>query len=93
MSEWAVQLDRVSFTYEGTQREILHEVSLNVKPGEFLTIVGPNGAGKSTLVRTMIGLNRPTSGRVLVEGKDLSKLLLKKRDIHAGRFFQIQLIA
>ena len=74
MSEWAVQLDRVSFTYEGTQREILHEVSLNVKPGEFLTIVGPNGAGKSTLVRTMIGLNRPTSGRVLVEGKDLSKL-------------------
>ena len=33
MSEWAVQLDRVSFTYEGTQREILHEVSLNVKPG------------------------------------------------------------
>ena len=88
MSEWAVQLDRVSFTYEGTQREILHEVSLNVKPGEFLTIVGPNGAGKSTLVRTMIGLNRPTSGRVLVEGKDLSKLTVAQLSRTVGFLFQ-----
>lgn len=88
MSEWAVQLDRVSFTYEGMQREILHEVSLNVKPGEFLTIVGPNGAGKSTLVRTMIGLNRPTSGRVLVEGKDLSKLTVAQLSRTVGFLFQ-----
>ena len=41
MSEWAVQLDRVSFTYEGTQREILHEVSLNVKPVSYTHLTLP----------------------------------------------------
>lgn len=88
MGEYAVQLEHVSFTYEGTKREILHDVNLNIRQGEFVTIVGPNGAGKSTLVRTMIGLNRPTSGNVLVEGENLTKLTVAQLSRKVGFLFQ-----
>ena len=46
-------------------------VSLDVLPGEVLGIVGGSGSGKSVLLRTMLGLHRPTSGEVLVEGRDI----------------------
>ena len=53
---------------------ILHNVSLEVKPGEVVTIVGANGAGKTTTLRTIAGLIRPTSGRILFEGQDITRL-------------------
>lgn len=46
-------------------------VSLDVLPGEVIGIVGGSGSGKSVLLRTMLGLQRPTSGEVLVEGRDI----------------------
>lgn len=52
----------------------LDGVSLNVEKGEFVSIVGTSGSGKSTLLHMLGGLDRPTSGLVLVEGKDISKL-------------------
>ena len=48
-------------------------VSLDVLPGEVLGIVGGSGSGKSVLLRTMLGLHRPTSGEVLVEGRDICR--------------------
>ncbi|MCH4164950.1 MAG: ABC transporter ATP-binding protein [Lentilactobacillus diolivorans] len=50
--------------------EILHDVSLTVNAGEFLSIIGPSGAGKSTLLNVMSGLSRPTSGQVVLLGTD-----------------------
>jgi branched-chain amino acid transport system ATP-binding protein len=49
----------------------LDHVSLSVEPGETYAIIGANGAGKSTLLRTVAGLHRPSSGRILLEGRDL----------------------
>src|ERR1700761_6585919 len=50
-------------------REILRDVSFTVKPGEFTGLIGPNGAGKTTLLKVILGLQAPTSGRVLLNGR------------------------
>jgi zinc/manganese transport system ATP-binding protein len=50
-------------------REILRDVSFTVGPGEFAGLIGPNGAGKTTLLRVILGLQAPTSGRVLLNGR------------------------
>lgn len=55
-------------------RRILGTIELRVGAGEKLAIVGPNGAGKSTLLQVLAGIRRPTSGRVLIEGRDLAGL-------------------
>ncbi|MBR4082443.1 MAG: ABC transporter ATP-binding protein [Clostridia bacterium] len=88
MAESAIRIEHVGFTYEGTKREILHDVNLDIKKGEFITIVGPNGAGKSTLVRTMIGLNRPVKGAVHIEGEDTKKLTVAQLSRKVGFLFQ-----
>jgi len=65
-----LRLDTLSKSY-GPIRAV-DAVSFEVQEGEMLGLVGPNGAGKSTLLRMMLGITRPTSGRVLVGGKVLS---------------------
>ena len=52
--------------------EILHEVSMTVARGEFLTVIGPNGAGKSTLLRCLYGILQPSTGRVLIDGRPIA---------------------
>jgi iron complex transport system ATP-binding protein len=52
--------------------EILHEVSMAVGVGEFLTVIGPNGAGKSTLLRCLDGILEPSAGRVLIDDRRIS---------------------
>ena len=54
------------------EMEILHGVSMDLNEHEMITIIGPNGAGKSTLIKTIIGLLRPTGGRVLFQGIDIT---------------------
>ena len=50
---------------------VLHEVSLDVRPGEIVCVIGGNGAGKTTLLKTIAGVLRPASGRVLADGRDI----------------------
>jgi putative spermidine/putrescine transport system ATP-binding protein len=64
----------------------LEPISLNVADGEFLTLLGPSGSGKTTLLMMIAGLTPPSSGRLLVDGRDVTALPPHKRDI--GVVFQ-----
>ena len=69
-----IRFDRVSFRYSEDGPEILHEVSLHAKPSEFIAIVGESGAGKSTLLQLALGLERPATGGVYYDGRNLVHL-------------------
>ena len=59
--------------------EVLHGVSVTVEDKELVSIIGPNGAGKTTLIKTCMGLVKPTSGSILYDGEDITKLPAHKR--------------
>jgi energy-coupling factor transport system ATP-binding protein len=67
--EALVRFEEVSFWYEEGQ-PVLHDVNLTINRGDIIAVLGPNGAGKTTLVKHAIGLLKPKSGRMLIEGKD-----------------------
>ncbi|MCF1742763.1 ABC transporter ATP-binding protein [Paradevosia shaoguanensis] len=65
----SLQLENVSFAIG--ERTLVRDVSLSVAPGEMIGLIGPNGAGKSSLLRTIYRTNRPSSGRVTVNGENI----------------------
>ncbi|HXW84368.1 MAG TPA: energy-coupling factor transporter ATPase, partial [Candidatus Binataceae bacterium] len=67
------EVERVSYAYPGGPR-VLDGVDLKIAPGDFLAIVGQNGSGKTTLAKQFVGLLKPVSGRVLLDGRDRSGL-------------------
>jgi len=71
---------------------VLKEINLRVRPGEFISVVGPSGSGKSTMLNMITGIDRPTSGEVLVDGEavhDLSENdLARWRGRNVGVIFQ-----
>ncbi|MFE7440631.1 thiol reductant ABC exporter subunit CydD [Streptomyces chartreusis] len=69
-----VSFDGVSVRYPGRTADAVAGVSFAVEPGETIALVGPSGAGKSTLLNVLLGFVRPTDGRVLVGGADLTGL-------------------
>ncbi len=70
--EDGIVLEQVSFTYPGTTDPVLSEVSLRLPAGATVAIIGENGAGKTTLVKLLTGMYRPTAGRILLDGHDLT---------------------
>lgn len=64
---------------EGCTTEILRDVSLNVEDKRFIVITGPNGGGKTTLARTIMGINRPTSGQIFWNGTEITDLSVTER--------------
>jgi ATP-binding cassette, subfamily B, bacterial len=70
----AIHFEGVSFAYPDSDRLVLSELDLRVRPGEVLAVVGANGAGKTTLTKLLAGLYQPTRGRILVDGADLCTL-------------------
>ncbi len=73
VSEGVVQFDRVNFGYQ-TERQILHDVSFTISAGKKLVIVSPSGAGKSTISRLLFRFYDVNSGRITIDGQDISKV-------------------
>jgi ATP-binding cassette subfamily C protein len=76
----ALALNHVSFRYPGQAQgtKVLDDVSLQVRPGEFVALVGHSGSGKSTLVRLLLGFETPDSGTVTYDGRELATLDLRE---------------
>ena len=70
-----VQFEDVHFSYE-EDKPVLHGISFTAKPGTSTALVGPSGSGKSTIIGLVAAFHNPDSGRVLVDGQDLSKVKL-----------------
>jgi ATP-binding cassette, subfamily B, bacterial len=69
-----IDLDHVSFTYPGTSRLVLNDVSLSLRRGSVVAVVGENGAGKTTLVKLLAKMYEPTSGVILVDDTPLARI-------------------
>ena len=81
-----------SFPLGNTKIKILKGISFTVQPGEFVSIVGPSGNGKSTLLNMITGIDRPSSGEIIVTGKPVHKMSEDKlaawRGENVGIIFQ-----
>ena len=67
----------VCFHYKNNEHNVLNHLNLHVKSGETIALVGESGAGKSTILNLVIGFNQAESGKVLIDGKDISKIDLR----------------
>jgi multiple sugar transport system ATP-binding protein len=76
-----VTYDKASRIYPGSDRPAVNELELEIGDGEFLVLVGPSGCGKSTSLRMLAGLEDVDRGRILIQGKDVTNLPPKSRDI------------
>lgn len=71
--DYAISVTNLTKRYRNSKEPANDRISLNIIQGEFIGVMGPNGAGKTTLVRQLTGLTKPTSGEILVFGKDIAR--------------------
>lgn len=83
-----IVFEHVSFSYPGTERRVLDDINLTIRPGETLVLVGLNGAGKTTLLKLLTRLYDPTEGRILLDGYDLREYDVKQLYAMFGIIFQ-----
>jgi energy-coupling factor transport system ATP-binding protein len=83
-----VQFENVSFRYRENFPDVLKNLDFNIYSGDIIAILGPNGAGKTTLVKHTLGLLKPTTGRVLLEGKDSRQHSVAEAAHTVGYVFQ-----
>lgn len=74
-------LEKVSFKVqsEGKEKEIIHEINLDIDDHKFIVITGPNGGGKSTLAKLIVGIEKPTSGQIYFQGTDITNTNITER--------------
>ena len=90
-----VEIENVRKIYKRDEFEVpvLNGITVGVGRGDFLALMGPSGSGKTTLLNLIAGIDRPTSGRILVDGKEISRFsetaLASWRARHVGFIFQL----
>lgn len=72
-----IELNNVSFRYNDSMPLVLDDLSLKIRPGQYVAIVGKTGCGKSTLMRILLGFEKPQKGAVYYDGRDISTMDLK----------------
>jgi ATP-binding cassette subfamily B protein len=83
-----ITFDQVSFSYPNSQREALHEINLEIRPGEVVALVGENGSGKTTLVKLLCRLYDPSLGAIRIDGKCIGDFRLADLRKEIGIIFQ-----
>ena len=84
----SIELDNVTFSYEGNGKKVIDNLSLKIRAGEYVAIVGPSGCGKSTLMRILLGFESPQKGSVFYDGKNLDQLDLRSLRRQIGTVMQ-----
>lgn len=76
-----LELKNISFQVleDGKEKEIIKDISLTIEDNEMVVITGPNGGGKSTLAKIIAGIEKPTSGQILYDGKDVTESTITER--------------
>jgi ATP-binding cassette subfamily B protein RaxB len=80
----AIKVREMSFRYGAADQFVLRDINLEVAPGEFVAITGPSGGGKTTLMKVLLGLHRPTSGSVELDGNRADPELWRAWRAHVG---------
>lgn len=84
----SIEFRNVSFTYEGSDKPVLTNVSFKISADEKIALVGNNGAGKTTIVKLLCGLYPPTSGDILIDGKNINEIGIEKYQDMISVLFQ-----
>lgn len=76
-----LELENICFSVRenGKTKHILKNINLKIEDDKFFVITGPNGSGKSTLAKIIMGINKPTSGKIIFNGQDITKLSITER--------------
>ena len=76
MSDYVVETEDLTMTYKIKDHEVvaLNKVNLKIERGDFIAIMGPSGSGKTTLINIIGGLDRPTTGKIILDGNDLNEM-------------------
>ena len=82
-------LELKDICFERDNKKILNNINLKLENDKFVVITGPNGSGKSTLAKIIMGIEKPDSGKIIFDGKDITKLPINKRaELGIGFAFQ-----
>ena len=74
----SVEVKELSFAYENTDTLILKNLNMQIQEGDFVCLLGQSGCGKSTLLRLLAGLEKPTTGEILIDGKPIKGASLER---------------
>ncbi len=83
-----IELNNVTFRYTEDMPPVLDDLSLKIRPGQYIAVVGGTGCGKSTLMRVMLGFEKPQKGAVYYDGRDLKQIDLKSLRRRIGAVMQ-----
>ena len=83
-----IEMNHACFRYSDTMPDILDDLSIKIRAGEYVAVVGETGCGKSTLVRILLGFEKPRKGAVFYDGKDINSLDLRSLRRHIGVVMQ-----
>lgn len=84
----SIELSHVTFSYSDTMPPVIDDLSLKIRPGQYVAIVGTTGCGKSTLMRLLLGFEKPQKGAVMYDGKDLETIDLRSLRRKIGTVLQ-----